>query len=280
MRLERDRVASDREQAVSDDDQAASDHEQTASDRDLAQGGDRASHRTSRELRQRSSERRRQVSALRDQTATARDAAARAHASHAAQPADDDALGDRDQVLADADQRAADSDQQSSDRDQAAGVHDVRHGGDRGVHQAARVVRDRGTRERQALAQARVEAATRRPSPLRSQSAAISKLTVGVFSDYTGRGPTKARTYIHDDVVTVVLRETLTKAERTLVDNGHAEMVQQTRRTFQDVMAPDLIAAVQTTMQRKVVACLSAHHIDPDYAVQTFILAPEDQPPE
>ena len=216
---------------------------------------------------------------MRDQTATAREAAARAHAAPGAQPGEDDALGDRDQVLAEADQRAADSDQQSSDRDQAAGARDVRHGGDRGVHQAARDVRDRGTRERQALAQARVDAATRHPAPLRSHSAAISKLTVGVFSDYTGRGPTKARTYIYDDVVTVVRRDTLTKPERTLVENGHAETVQQTRRTFQDVMAPDLIAAVQTTMQRKVVACLSAHHIDPDYAVETFILAPEDQPP-
>jgi hypothetical protein len=36
-------------------------------------------------------------------------------------------------------------------------------------------------------------------------------LTVRLLSQYTGRGPTKARTFFNDDMVTVVLQDTLTK---------------------------------------------------------------------
>ena len=45
-----------------------------------------------------------------------------------------------------------------------------------------------------------------------SKSAAISNLTVRLLSQYTGRGPTKARTYFNDDIITIVLQDTLTKA--------------------------------------------------------------------
>ena len=38
-----------------------------------------------------------------------------------------------------------------------------------------------------------------------SKAAAISNMVVRTVSEYTGRGPTKARTYITDDVVTVIL---------------------------------------------------------------------------
>ena len=40
-----------------------------------------------------------------------------------------------------------------------------------------------------------------------------------LLSQYTGRGPTKARTFLNEDMVTIVLQDTLTKGERTLVDN-------------------------------------------------------------
>ena len=107
-----------------------------------------------------------------------------------------------------------------------------------------------------------------------SKASAISNLMVGLLSRYTGRGPTQARTYFNDNIVTIVLGETLTKAEHTLVDNDHSDVVLATRKTFQDVMGADLIAGVEQILQRKVVAFLSANHIDPDIAVETFILAP------
>lgn len=123
--------------------------------------------------------------------------------------------------------------------------------------------------------------ATDRPYPSAGgpTSAAISNLTVRLFSQYTGRGPTKARTFVNDDMITVVLQDTLTRAETTLVENDQRPLVLLTRRTFQDVMGDDLIAGVEEITGRTVIAFLSANHIDPDIAVETFLLAPI-APPE
>jgi uncharacterized protein YbcI len=110
-----------------------------------------------------------------------------------------------------------------------------------------------------------------------SRSSAISNLTVRLLSRYTGRGPTRARTYFNDDIVSVVLQDTLTKAETTLLDNGQEELVLVTRRTFQDVMGPDLIAGIEQITQRKVIAFLSANHVNPDIAIETFLLAPAQE---
>jgi uncharacterized protein YbcI len=103
-------------------------------------------------------------------------------------------------------------------------------------------------------------------------------MTVRLLSQYTGRGPTRSRTFLNEDMVTVVLQDTLTKGESTLVAKHKAGLVLQTRATFQEVMGDDLIAGVEQITGRTVIAFLSANHIDPDIAVETFCLAPRDQP--
>ena len=105
--------------------------------------------------------------------------------------------------------------------------------------------------------------------------AMISTSTVQVMHDFTGRGPTKAKTLIGEDVVTVVLADTLTRGERTLVDNGHSGRVLEIRHNFQDAMRDKLIAIVERQLERKVIAFMSQNHIDPDLAVEVFILEPE-----
>jgi uncharacterized protein YbcI len=106
--------------------------------------------------------------------------------------------------------------------------------------------------------------------------AAISTLTVRLFGQYTGRGPSKARTFIDDDVVVVVLQDMLTTGELTLVDNARAEIVLATRKIFQDVMSAELIAGIEQILRRTVIAFLAANHIDPDIAIATFVLAPHE----
>ena len=103
-------------------------------------------------------------------------------------------------------------------------------------------------------------------------SAAISNACVKLLNEYTGRGPTKAKTLINTDVITVVLRDTMTKAERTLAANGDGQFVLDLRHRFQHAMQDDLVAAVEQASGRKVAAFMSNNHIDPDLAVETFIL--------
>jgi uncharacterized protein YbcI len=108
----------------------------------------------------------------------------------------------------------------------------------------------------------------------RGPGAMISTAAVQILHEYTGRGPTKAKTIIDDDVVTVLLAETLTKGERTLVENGHADRVLALRHGYEKVMRDDLVALVERQLDRKVIAFMSQNHIDPDLAVETFVLEP------
>jgi uncharacterized protein YbcI len=113
--------------------------------------------------------------------------------------------------------------------------------------------------------------------PTRGQSAqAISQAVVRVVRDYTGRGPTKAHTTIHDNIVIVVLRDTLLKAEQSLVAGGQGLAVMDMRRRFQGAMEDDLVAAVTEHTGRTVEAFLSDNTIDPDIAVEVFLLAPRE----
>jgi uncharacterized protein YbcI len=114
-------------------------------------------------------------------------------------------------------------------------------------------------------------------APTRGQAAqAISNAVIRLLREYTGRGPTKAHTTINDNSVVVVLRDTLLKAERSLVEDGQAEAVITMRRRFQGTMQADLVAAIVEHTGREVEAFLSDNHIDPDIAVEIFILKPDD----
>ena len=108
-----------------------------------------------------------------------------------------------------------------------------------------------------------------------SKAAAISNHVVRTMSEYTGRGPTKARTYLNDDVVTCVLQDTLTKGERSLVGDDLEELVLTMRKAFQSTMREDLVSGVEQILGREVTAFMSDNHIDPDVAVEVFVLAPE-----
>ena len=107
-----------------------------------------------------------------------------------------------------------------------------------------------------------------------SASAMISTSTVQLLHQYTGRGPTKAKTIINQDLVTVLLADTLTTGERKLVDTGRSDKVLQLRHEYQMVMRDELVALVERQLDRKVIAFMSQNHIAPDYAIEVFVLEP------
>jgi uncharacterized protein YbcI len=107
-----------------------------------------------------------------------------------------------------------------------------------------------------------------------STGARISNMVVQVLRTYTGRGPTKAWTSIDTDLIVVVLHDTLTKGERSLVADGRAQLVRNMRKAYQETMGPELTAGIREITGREVAAFLSDNHIDPDIAVETFVLHP------
>lgn len=103
-----------------------------------------------------------------------------------------------------------------------------------------------------------------------------AKVAVRMLREYAGRGPTKARTTIRDNVVVVMLEQTLTKGEQILVNKGRGENVLVLRREYQEAMRDESSAQVGQLTGRKVVAMMSASHLDPDLAAEIYVL---DGPP-
>lgn len=103
--------------------------------------------------------------------------------------------------------------------------------------------------------------------------AQISRALVQLLREYTGRGPTTARTTIRDNVVLVMLDQSLTKAEQLLVSNGRAEKVLDVRRELQVAMRSEASARIAEITGTQVLAMLSANHIDPDLGAEIFVLS-------
>src|ERR1700751_6119113 len=109
-------------------------------------------------------------------------------------------------------------------------------------------------------------------------SAALSNAIVALMAEYTGRGPTQSKTYVNENLITCIMHDSLTKGERSLVLDGKEDAVLEMRRTYQDTMRPELVAIVERITDRKVSAFMSANHVDPDVAVETFVLELRDGP--
>jgi len=96
---------------------------------------------------------------------------------------------------------------------------------------------------------------------------------VSLHSKYYGRGPTKSKVYAEADLVVVVLEETFTPAERTLIAHGQSEDIQQIRRNFQRIMADQFKSLVEQATGRKVRSFTSETDLENDISIEVFLLA-------
>jgi uncharacterized protein YbcI len=105
------------------------------------------------------------------------------------------------------------------------------------------------------------------------QLAAVTNGIVGLFREYYGRGPTKAKSFLLDGhIVVCVLEDTMTTVEQTLVKNGNGDMVRQVRLTFQEAMADQFEGVVAAAMGRRVTAYHSQLTLEPDMGFEFFVL--------
>lgn len=98
---------------------------------------------------------------------------------------------------------------------------------------------------------------------------------VALHRRHFGRGPGAAKSVVADDMVICTLSDIYTPVERPLIDAGQGDHVRETRALHQTAMEGEYKAAVEAVVQRPVEAFLSVVHIDPDVAVEIFLLAPE-----
>jgi uncharacterized protein YbcI len=111
------------------------------------------------------------------------------------------------------------------------------------------------------------------PARLGDELAEITNGIVRLFSEYYGRGPTRAKSYMLEDrYVVTILRDTMTTVERTLAERGEKDLVRRVRLTFQEAMAASFKGVVEEVLGRRVEAYHSQILIEPDVGFEFFML--------
>jgi uncharacterized protein YbcI len=103
-------------------------------------------------------------------------------------------------------------------------------------------------------------------------NAALARAIVRFYHEEMGRGPARARAFYRDDVVVVILEDTLTKQEQALKSRGREDAVLDLREVLQRAMREEIVAIVERLTGHTVRAFLSSNHLDPDLLVECFVL--------
>ena len=105
--------------------------------------------------------------------------------------------------------------------------------------------------------------------------ARISNEMVRAQKEFFGKGPTKAKSYMLDDMLIIVLRGGLTTAEKTMLEFGQADQVRQFRQLFENEMTERLTGTMEQLTGRKIVNYQSQVMFDHDVLVEMFVFDSE-----
>lgn len=103
----------------------------------------------------------------------------------------------------------------------------------------------------------------------------LSNEMVRAQKEFFGKGPTRAKSYILDDMLFIVMRGGMTTAEKTMLEFGHPDQVRHFRQLFENEMTGRLTDMVEQITGRKVATYQSQVMFDPDVIVEMFVF---DQP--
>jgi uncharacterized protein YbcI len=115
----------------------------------------------------------------------------------------------------------------------------------------------------------------RKPLSGGALNAAIANELGKLIADFTGRGATKSRAFIDQDVVVCVLEDGATRAEQNLVAAGKSDLVRVQRDALQHAVGPQLVAAVERLTSRTVRRFLSGMDEEGGSSIEAFLLEPE-----
>jgi uncharacterized protein YbcI len=103
-------------------------------------------------------------------------------------------------------------------------------------------------------------------------NAAVANELGKLIADFTGRGATRSRAMVNQDLVVCVLEDSATRSERNLISAGKAELVRLQRDALQRAMAPQLIDAVERLTGRRVRSFMSGTDESGADSVEAFVL--------
>jgi uncharacterized protein YbcI len=103
----------------------------------------------------------------------------------------------------------------------------------------------------------------------------LTNAMVRLYKELFGRGPTKARTnYAGPDTIITTVQNSLTAAERNMVELGEDQRVREIRMFFQHASEAEFTGTVEEITGRKVWAFVSGMDTARDMASEVFYLEP------
>lgn len=105
-------------------------------------------------------------------------------------------------------------------------------------------------------------------------NAALANEIGKLVADFTGRGATRSRAFLHQDMVVCLLENGATRAEVNLVAAGKAELVRLQRDAVQRAMEAQLVETVERVTGRIVRTFLSGTSTPGADSVEVFVLEP------
>jgi uncharacterized protein YbcI len=111
---------------------------------------------------------------------------------------------------------------------------------------------------------------------VRPQLTEISNAAVALHREHFGRGPGAAKTHLSDNLVVFVLTDVFTPFEKTLIDAGQEERVRETRAIHRTATEDVYKLRMEEVLGRRIQAHMNSIHVDPDVAVDIFVLSEED----
>ena len=108
----------------------------------------------------------------------------------------------------------------------------------------------------------------------KEQRAAIGETVMKLERDFYGRGPSSIRVSVSDsapEVITVLSVDSLTAADRTLVERGMVGSVTRHHQVLHNATADDFCAEVGSVIGQKPDAYLAQVDAHTGYAVRVFV---------
>ena len=108
--------------------------------------------------------------------------------------------------------------------------------------------------------------------PSESMESRISEHVVRIYLDTFGRGPLHSTTFVNGDVITTLLGDVFTPAEKFMVGEGKIDSVLAARMHWQRVTDSRFRTEIGEIMGRNVISAVSGFNPERDLASEVFVL--------
>ena len=106
----------------------------------------------------------------------------------------------------------------------------------------------------------------------------VSTAIVQFQKEFWGVGPRRAKAYMMDDFLIVVMRGSQTRAERTMLQFGQTDLVRNFRQTFENEMTARPVGIVEDITGRTVAGYQSQIIFEPEVVIELFFFDESGHP--